>query len=69
MTKPFIEMESTHHLRQTARETNPFSVINNPGGQPTVNQMAASQIIISSDNLGSQTVTSVIILPKYPGLD
>ena len=38
MAKPFIEMESTHHLQQTARETNPFSTINNPGSQPTVNQ-------------------------------
>lgn len=36
MAKPFIEMESTHHLQQTTRETSPFSTINNPGSQPTV---------------------------------
>lgn len=60
----------THNLQQTTCPgTNPLSIITSSGSQPVVGQTYRKSDSCLANNLERQTITSVTIGPKWPGLD
>ena len=56
-------------LQQPAQETHPLSARVSPGCQPAVSKTGLCQTTISSNNPENRTITPVIIIPKWSGLN